>query len=155
MEKTAKEKPAKEKTASEKPAKKKTVNDEPAADKAKIKNISMGSVYAEDYDTSYRFYRDILGLVDVNSMGDNACYFELGNSQGLYLEGGFDPCRGAGKTAKTTFTFQVESAFEMFGKLKRKGIRTVQKEPMKMADNIFWFQCFDPSGNMIEFLGGE
>ena len=150
MENQKKEKPVNIRSSKEKPE-----NLQGSPDKTKIKHISMGSVYAEDYDTSYRFYRDTLGLADVNSMGDNACYFELGNSQGLYLEGGFDPCRGAGKSAGTTFTFQVESAFDMFGKLKRKGVRTVQKEPMKMADNIFWFQCFDPSGNMIEFLGGE
>ena len=48
-----------------------------------------------------------------------------------------------------------DRAFEMFEKLKEAGVKIVQAEPMKMQEGSFWFQCYDPSGNMIEFLGGE
>ena len=115
----------------------------------------MGSVYAEDYDESYRFYNGILGLDEVNPMGDKACYFGIGEEQGMYLEGGYEPPEPGFDNAKATFTFQVASASQLFAKLRKNAIRTIQKEPMKMADDIFWFQCYDPSGNIVEFLGGE
>ncbi|MEO8512497.1 MAG: VOC family protein [Ignavibacteria bacterium] len=124
-------------------------------DSTKIISISMGSIYAEDYDDSFRFYNGVLGLDDYSPMGDKACYFNIGKDQGLYLEGGYEPPEYGNDAAKASFTFQVNSASKLFEKLRKNAIRTVQKEPMKMAENIFWFQCFDPSGNIIEFVGGE
>ncbi len=121
----------------------------------KIQNICMGSVYAEDYDDSYKFYHDILGLDEVSPMGDKACYFDLGNDQGLYLEGGHELVGADEKSAKATFTFKIESASAMFEKLKKRGVRTIHKEPMKMNENMYWFQCWDPSDNIVEFLGGK
>jgi predicted enzyme related to lactoylglutathione lyase len=124
-------------------------------DETKILSINMASVYAEDYDTCFTFYHDVLGLEGASPTGSKSCYFSIGKNQGLYLEGGYEPSEADIKTARTTFTLEVGSAKAMFEKLKKKGIRTIQKEPMKMAENIFWFQCFDPCGNMVEFIGGE
>lgn len=115
----------------------------------------MASVYAEDYDDSYKFYHDVLGFDDVSPMGDKACYFDLGNDQGLYLEGGYELVGADERSAKASFTLKVGSASAMFEKLKKKGIRTIQKEPMKMNDEMYWFQCWDPSDNIVEFLGGK
>lgn len=124
-------------------------------DSTKITSISMGSIYAEDYDDSFRFYNGVLGLDEYSPMGDKACYFQINEKQGMYLEGGYEPPESGFDSAKASFTFQVGSASEMFAKLRKNAIRTIQKEPMKMAENIFWFQCYDPSGNIVEFLGGE
>lgn len=123
-------------------------------DETKIKSISMGSVYAEDYGESYRFYNGILGLDDVSPMGDMACYFNIGKDQGIYLEGGFELLGADEKSAKASFTFMVGSASKMFEKLKKKGVRMIQSEAMKMGENIYWFQCWDPSDNIVEFMGG-
>jgi predicted enzyme related to lactoylglutathione lyase len=120
-----------------------------------IRSISMGSVYTDDYAKSFEFYNDILGLTDYNPMGNQACYFNIGEHQGLYLEGGHIPYESNIKTARTTFTLDVISAFEMFEKLKDAGVKIVQSEPMKMQEGSYWFQCYDPSGNIVEFLGGE
>ncbi|HMT10992.1 MAG TPA: VOC family protein [Ignavibacteria bacterium] len=124
-------------------------------DKSKITAISMASVYAEDYHDSFRFYNGVLGLDDYNPMGDQACFFNIGDEQGLYLEGGHEPADSAADSAKASFTFKVESASAMFLKLKKNGIPTVQKEPMKMSEDLYWFQCYDPSDNLVEFVGGE
>ncbi len=124
-------------------------------DKTKITAISMASIYAEDYDDSFRFYNGVLGLDEYNPMGDKACFFNIGDEQGMYLEGGHETADSGAESAKASFTFKVDSASAMFVKLKKNAVRTVQKEPMKMSEDIFWFQCFDPSGNLVEFIGGE
>ena len=115
----------------------------------------MASIYAEDYDDSFRFYNGVLGLDEFNPMGDKACFFNIGDEQGMYLEGGHETADSGAESAKASFTFKVDSASAMFVKLKKNAVRTVQKEPMKMSEDIFWFQCFDPSGNLVEFIGGE
>lgn len=124
-------------------------------DNTQIRSISMASVYTDDYSKSFEFYNDLLGLTDFNPMGNQACYFNIGAMQGLYLEGGYTPFEGNNRIVRTTFTMDVVSAFEMFEKLKEAGVKIVQTEPMKMQEGSYWFQCFDPSGNMLEFLGGE
>lgn len=121
----------------------------------KITSISMGSVYAEDYHDSFKFYNGVLGLDDYSPMGDKACYFNIGNEQGMYLEGGYKPADSGLRSSKVSFTFQVGSTSKMFARLKKHGVPTIQKEPMKMNDSMYWFQCFDPSGHIVEFLGGE
>ena len=86
-------------------------------DSTKITSISMGSIYAEDYDDSFRFYNGVLGLDDYSPMGDKACYFNIGSEQGMYLEGGYDAPEYGFDTAKASFTFKVGSASQMFTKL--------------------------------------
>lgn len=122
---------------------------------AKILSISMGSVYTSDFSDAFKFYHDVLGLDEVSPMGDNACYISIGEGQGLYIEGGHDPLRGGAKASRTTFTFKVESASAMAAKLKKNAIKLIQAEPMNMGNDMYWFQCYDPTGNVVEFLGGE
>lgn len=124
-------------------------------DSTKIQSITMGSVYAEDYSDSFRFYNGVLGLEEYSPMGDKACYFQINDEQGMYLEGGYDPPEAGFDTSKVSFTFRVGSASQLFAKLRKNAIRTIQKEPMKMNEDTFWFQCYDPSGNIVEFIGGE
>lgn len=124
-------------------------------DKTKIKSIGMGSVYAVDYKASYGFYNGLLGLDDVMPMGDNACFFRLTEEQGIYLAGSHKPVQAEYEATRSTFTLDVESASAMFEKLKNAGIKIVQAEPVEMGPNMFWFQCYDPSGNIVEFLGGK
>jgi predicted enzyme related to lactoylglutathione lyase len=124
-------------------------------DNTKIKSIGMGSVYAVDYKASYVFYNGLLGLHDVMPMGDNACYFRLSEQQGLYLAGSHKPSAGDYETTRTTFTLDIGSAGAMYEKLNKAGIKIVQTEPVEMGPDMFWFQCYDPSGNIVEFLGGK
>ena len=126
-------------------------------DSTKITGICMGCVYAVDYEESFKFYNGLLGLGDSIPMGKSSCYFPMGE-QGLYLIGGHESQPGNKNITMTTFTSDVGSAFGMFNKLKDAGIKLVREEPMKMTEEpekTFWFQCYDPSGNIVEFLGGE
>ena len=124
----------------------------------------MVSVYAADYETSLAFYRDVLGLSDVQPMGPKAAYLRFGPTRdaegrepsfGLYLIGGHEPHGGEKLPARTTFAFDVASVRATFDHLKAAGTRMAMEEPMDMGEGYFWFTAFDPSGLPIEFLGRE
>jgi hypothetical protein len=34
-------------------------------------------------------------------------------------------------------------------------VKIAQNEPMDMGQGDFWFQFYDPSGNILEVLGGR
>lgn len=123
-----------------------------------IRGVSMLSVYAVDFEASLAFYRDVLGLTEVQPMGPRAAYIRFGeasdgNPYGLYLIGGREPLPAQEKPARTTFAFDVPSAGEAFAHLKEHGVPTDIDEPMDMGGGYFWFTAYDPSGLPIEFLG--
>jgi len=123
-------------------------------DKSKITGINMGSVYSSDIKAAYEFYVNVLGLNCGDKKEAQAIYINAGDD-GLYIESGYDKMDYKPKSARTTFTFKAKSADAMFNKLKEKGITFVHEAPVKMGENIYWFQCFDIEGNIVEFLGGE
>jgi predicted enzyme related to lactoylglutathione lyase len=120
-----------------------------------IKGIAFVLVYVDDFETSYKFYNEVLGLEKEYDMGKLACFFKLGADSGLYLQGGNKKNTIDDKTMRTAFTLNVPSASAMFEKLKAAGVKFVQKEPMDMGQENFWFQFYDPSGNILEILGGK
>jgi predicted enzyme related to lactoylglutathione lyase len=120
---------------------------------SKITGIEMASIYATDFKESFEFYHNFLGLENYNEMGENAAYFTLPDDRGMYLVGKKERPQNVLKTARTTFAFDVESVFAMFEKLRAAGVETVETEPMDMGQGYFWFQAYDPSGNIIEFVG--
>lgn len=119
----------------------------------KIQSITMGSLYTSDFKKSLTFYKDVLGLE--GQPGENSCYFQVGDEQGFFLEGGYNRRAETEKPECAAITFKVGSAGDMYEKLKNAGIKFIQNEPMKMAENLYWFQCYDPTGIIIEFMGGE
>lgn len=120
-----------------------------------ISGIAMASVYAREYDESFRFYHDVLGLQKWSPMGENACYFHLPDERGLYLIGGRTLIGASYHTVRTTFAFTVPSASAVFAVLQAAGVETVQETPMDMGQGFWWFECYDPSHNIVEFLGGR
>lgn len=119
----------------------------------KIKSISMGSVYADDFKKAYEFYNGILGLE--GQPGENSCFFQISKEQAIYIEGGYNQPPETDKPTGSAITFQVDSVFDMMNKLNDAGVKIIQAEPVQMAENIYWLQCYDPSGNIVEFLGGK
>lgn len=120
-----------------------------------ITGVSFVSVYVDNYQASYVFYAELLGLKKKYDMGANSCFFELGGDSGLYLEGGHEARGTTPKSSRSSFTLSVPSAGELYRKLKKAGVTMVQTEPMDMSQGDFWFQFYDPSGNIIEALGAE
>ena len=118
-----------------------------------ITGIGIACVYASDYHDAFRFYHELLELNDVQTMSENSCYFKITEKQGLFLVGGYTALQTNEKNVTTTFALSVVSAHAVFEKLKNAAIQTIQATPMQMSETIYWFQCYDPSGNVIEFIG--
>jgi predicted enzyme related to lactoylglutathione lyase len=127
----------------------------PDTDTTKITGVSFVSVYVDDFRAAFAFYSELLGLEQQYDMGENACFFRLGHDSGLYVEGGNSRAELKRDTARATFTFGVPSAGAMFDKLKSAGVKIAQSQPMDMGQGDFWFQFYDPSGNILEVLGGK
>ena len=125
-------------------------------DKTKITGICMGNVYTNDLNKSYAFYADLLGLKDDKYKKEkNHYYCQINDKDGFFIEGGYEKSAYKDRSARASFSFKVESSSAMFNKLKNAGVRLIQDKPVKMDENIYWFQCYDPDWNIVEFLGGE
>lgn len=120
-----------------------------------VKGIGIGCIYCSDYNEALLFYRDIIGLENFSSMNNHSCYFSLNDTQGIYLIGGCKPLERESNHIGCTIAFDVDSVFEIFEKLKENSTPLLHNEPMQMNENMYWFQAKDPSGNIIEFLGGK
>ena len=120
-----------------------------------IKGIAFVSVYVDDFRKSFDFYSGTLGLKKSFEMGPQACFFDLGDESGLYLQGGNNPATYDKDTMRPSFVLSVESASAMHAKLKSAGVKFVHDAPVEMAPNNFWFMFYDPAGNILEILGGE
>ncbi len=124
-------------------------------DQTLITGVKFVAVYVDHFETNFEFYNKVLGLEKAYEMGGNACFFHLGKNFGLYLEGGNKKNEIDRKTMRSTFVMQVESATATFEKLNKAGVKLVQDAPVDMGEGEFWFQFYDPSGNILEILGGE
>lgn len=122
---------------------------------ATITGVEMISVYADDFATSFDFYHHLLGLADWSPMGDIAAYFRLPDERGMYLLGKRKSAPRPKNEIRTTFCFGVDSAFKMMAHLREAGVELFFEEPMQMNEETYWFEAVDPSGNIIEFLGGK
>lgn len=125
-----------------------------------IRSVTMVSVYAVDFEASLAFYRDVLGLGEVQPMGSQAAYIRFGKGPndepyGLYLIGGNAAPPRAEKPARTTFAFDVPRPRKTYEHLRSHGVKLVPDEPMDMGDGWLWFTAHDPSGLPIEFLGKD
>ena len=120
-----------------------------------VMGIDMGSIYAEDYAASFAFYNGLLGIEDYSPMSDFACYFRLPDKRGLYLIGRRTRAPRPKTEIRTTLCFEVPSISAMLEKLKNANVECLCEEPLDMGNNNYWFEAVDPSGNIIEFVGGK
>ena len=121
-----------------------------SVDNTALNGIELVTCYVDDFQKGYEFYNGLLGLEKQYEMGDNACYFKLGETSGLYLEGGNQPAESGVKKARASFVLGVGSAGAFFNKLRAAGVPIVQGEPMSMGNDQFWFQFSDPAGNLLK-----
>jgi predicted enzyme related to lactoylglutathione lyase len=121
-----------------------------------ITGIMSGNIYATDYRVAQKFYGEVLGLERGVDMDEQACFFQVGaNKFGIYLEGGAKAALIDEETSRASFTFEVESASALYARLQAAGVHFVQTEPRDMTKGHYWFQFYDPSGNILEAIGGK
>ncbi len=121
----------------------------------KVKGIAFASVYVDDYEAACRFYGEVLGLQKQYDMGAQACFFNLPDDTGLYLQGGNRMPEYSKDTGRAAFVLNVESARASHERLREAGVRFIHDEPMHMGGDNYWFQFCDPAGNVLEILGPE
>jgi predicted enzyme related to lactoylglutathione lyase len=121
----------------------------------KVKGLAFASVYVDDFERAYEFYDGVLGLEKEYDMGSAACFFKLPDDTGLYLQGKNKTASYAEDTMRAAFVFSVESAGATHERLKAAGVRFIHAEPMDMGGEQYWFQFYDPAGNILEALGGK
>ncbi len=119
--------------------------------------VAFISVYVDDFEKAYKFYTDVLGMTKSFDMGSLACFLNYGKEgkEGMYLQGGNDKADFKESSSRPAFVLSVKSANELHAKLLQHNIRMIHDKPMDMGQGDFWFQCYDPCGNIIEFLGGK
>jgi predicted enzyme related to lactoylglutathione lyase len=121
----------------------------------KVKGLAFASVYVDDFEKAYRFYAEVLGLEKEYDMGSAACFFKLPDNTGLYLQGKNKTASYSEDTARAAFVFSVASAAATYERLKGAGVRFIHAEPRHMGGDNYWFQFYDPAGNILEALGGK
>lgn len=128
---------------------------EPSTDVApELTGIAIAACYVDDFAAAYEFYTGVLGLKKLYDLGERACCFSLGDGeQGLYLEGGCTVSAVTPKSVRASFLLRVNSASALHRRLSIAGTRCVQTAPMGMGGEDYWFQFYDPSGNLLEALG--
>ncbi len=124
-------------------------------DQTEIKGVAFISVYTDDFKKTFKFYSEVLGLKKQFDMGDMACFFAVPDDTGLYLQGGNTHVEFTPETMRTAFVLSVPSASAMWKKLEAEGIKFIHEEPIDMGAGDFWFQFYDPAGNILEILGGK
>ena len=124
----------------------------------KPKVIGTGFVvsYVDDFEPNFKFYSGVLGMEKSFEMTEQECFFRIGeNKFGLLLCGGYKSRLNTGEFVQASYILKTESASAMHAHLKAHGAKIVQDAPVDMGENDFWFQFFDPAGNMLQMLGGK
>jgi predicted enzyme related to lactoylglutathione lyase len=121
----------------------------------RVKGLAFASVYVDDFEKAYQFYAELLGLEKEYDMGTAACFFKLPDNTGFYLQGKNRPASYAPDTARAAFVFSVDSTVATHERLKAAGVRFIHNEPRHMGGDNYWFQFYDPAGNILEVLGSK
>lgn len=120
-----------------------------------ITAIMSANVYVDDFERALRFYGDTLQLKRGMDMGITSCFFWIGdNKHGLFLDGGYKPLCANEDQTRAAFTFKVNSAQDLFARLKEAAAETLTDAPKDMGKGYFWFQFRDPAGNILEAISG-
>lgn len=117
--------------------------------------LAFASIFVDDFIAAREFYTNLVGLTNSVEMGPTAAWFPLTGECGIYLLGGRTPLVLNNDVTHTSFCFEVPSAGQMFSKMKAAGVKLCAEELMDYGNGLYWFQCADPAGNLIEFLGKE
>ncbi len=121
-----------------------------------ITGSSFLEVYVDNFKKGYAFYAKLLGLKKVAEFGPEACFFKVGRKKfGLYLSGGNLKLRKSPKHSQCSFVLEVKSASKAMRTFRSRKVKVVQKAPILMGNETYWFQIMDPATIVISILGGK
>jgi len=118
-----------------------------------LKEFNVCAVYADDFEASFKFYTDILGMKKSRDMGSGVL-LQAGDEMTIYLEGGRKERKSPGeKYPSVALCFStVEGIKASYGRLKEANVR-ILGDYMEFNPDFHMFICLDPSGNLVEFAG--
>ena len=122
------------------------------ARKYSIRDFAMNIIYSENLAETIEFYQKYFGFEIEKDLGKLSVYGKAGNIN-LWIVSGFKYSDSQVNTSHTSIVYLVDDLFSLFKDFKLDGIDTVQEEPFKMPNDMYWFQAYDPSGNIIEIMG--
>lgn len=120
-----------------------------------VTGFAFNLVYVDDLAKALAFYEKHFGFQKKFDMDNGtSCYGKAGEI-GLWIGGGHKRVENAEKHTRTSIMYSVKSAHAFFKQLKDDGVQTIHPEPKNMGEGDYWFQFYDPAGNVLDVLGGE
>lgn len=121
-----------------------------------IQDFGFALIYASDSKRAVAFYQKYFAFnADESKKMDGDQVFGYIGPIGIWIGGGHTKITHAENDTRATVMLRVKSSTQLFNRFKDDGIKLFQKEPIKMSAKSFWFQCADPDGNILDFLGEE
>lgn len=124
----------------------------------KILGYKFALVYALDLAKSQAFYEKYLGFEKQADFRPGEIFGKAGEIE-MWMQEGYSkvenevgelegPCR-------VSVMFHVESVGNLFKALKENGEKILLDAPQEMMPGTFFLKFLDPSGNVVDVLGGE
>jgi len=119
----------------------------------KLRDFNVFAIYASDFDASFDFYTNVLGMAKSRDMAPGVLLDAADGQLTIYLEGGRNKVAPAAEAPSTRMCFQPEEGVRAaYEALKKHGV-AIAGEYMEFGPNFHMFTFADPDGQLIEFAG--
>jgi predicted enzyme related to lactoylglutathione lyase len=119
-----------------------------------VTKLNFACIYVDELETNQKFYEKYLGFKKEQEFRPGEIFGKLGDIQ-CWIGSGYKKADTTENSTRATVMFGVDSVDSLFKSLKANGERIIQESPVEMQPGVFWLQFSDPSGNIIEVLGGH
>ena len=118
-----------------------------------VTKMNFACIYVDELAANQKFYEKYLGFKKEQDFAPGEIFGKLGDV-GCWIGSGYKRADTNANSTRATVMFGVPSVGSLFEELKSGGEQIVQAAPVEMKPGTFWLQFADPSGNIIEVLGG-
>ena len=118
-----------------------------------VQNVRFLLIYVDDLERSKKYYETYFGFEQTDEFGPGQIYGKIGALE-MWLGAGYAPSADGEKGCRVTAMIGVDSAGKLFDNLQADNQKVIQDAPVEMQPGVFWLQCVDPAGNIIDVLGG-
>ncbi len=119
-----------------------------------VTRLNFACIYVDELDSNQKFYEKFLGFKKEQEFRPGEIFGKLGEIQ-CWIGSGYKKADTTEQSTRATVMFGVDSVYSLFESLKANGEKIIQDAPVEMQPGVFWLQFSDPSGNIIEVLGGH
>ncbi len=123
-----------------------------------VKEFKFSLVYASKFDETKAFYEKYFGFTEEFDMPDSnlgpQAFGTIGDVR-MWIGGGFTQSSLTETSSRSGVMFGVDSVQKLFDELKKDSVTIHQDELVEMQPGVFWLVFEDPSGNIVEVLGGK